>query len=71
MSYQSLDEKGKITGTSRITMLDVIQTGVSAVYNVKSEYWDDKNKPQPSREYSMKCDNGVFSIDMKRQHDRS
>ncbi|MBK7029414.1 MAG: hypothetical protein IPH45_09445 [Bacteroidales bacterium] len=65
MSYQSLDEKGKITGTSRITMLDVIQTGVSAVYNVKSEYWDDKNKPQPSREYSMKCDNGVFSIDMK------
>lgn len=65
MGYQSLNEKGKITGTSRITMLDVVQSGSSATYNVKAEYFDEKNRPQPSREYMMKCEDGVFSIDMK------
>lgn len=65
MAYQSMDDKGKITGTSRITMLDVIQAGSSATYNVKAEYFDEKNRPQPAREYSMKCEDGVFSIDMK------
>lgn len=65
MGYQSLDEKGKVTGTSRITMLDVTQSGNSATYNVKAEYFDEKNRPQQPREYAMKCEDGVFSIDMK------
>jgi hypothetical protein len=65
LGYQSLDEKGKLLNSSRITMLDMEQTGAASVYKVKAEYWDDKNKPQPSREYSMKCINGEFSIDMQ------
>ncbi|MBK7212061.1 MAG: hypothetical protein IPH88_01930 [Bacteroidales bacterium] len=65
MGYQSLDGKGKLTGTSRITITDVQQSPSSAVYNVKSEYWDDKNKPQQSRDYTMKCNSGEFSIDMQ------
>lgn len=65
MGYQSLDGKGKLTGSSRITIADIQQSAASVVYNVKSEYWDDKNKPQLSREYTMKCNNGEFSIDMQ------
>ena len=65
MAYQSLDDKGKLTGTSRITILDVLKGGSSVVYNVKAEYFSDKNKPMDTREYDMKCENGEFSIDMK------
>jgi len=65
MAYQSMDDKGKITGTSRITILDILQSASSAVYNVKAEFWSDKNKPLDTREYTMKCEDGVFSIDMK------
>jgi len=65
LGYQSLDEKGKLLSTSRTTMLNVEQSGATAVYNVKAEFWDDKNKPQQTREYTMKCVNGEFSVDMQ------
>jgi len=65
MGYQSLDAKGKVTGTTRVTMLDVKQTGDAYLYQVKAEAWDDKDKPQPTREYGMKCENGQFSVDMQ------
>jgi hypothetical protein len=65
MSYQSLDEKGKIVNTSKMTILDVEGSATATQYKVKSESWDEKNKPQAEREYMMKCTNGEFSIDMK------
>jgi hypothetical protein len=65
MGYQSIDAKGKITGTSRITILGKDQQGNATVYNVKSESFDEKNKPLTTNEYAMKCEDGVFSVDMK------
>jgi hypothetical protein len=65
MSYQSLDEKGKVVNTSRSTIQDLEQTGSTALYKVMTESWDNKNQPQPSREYTMKCENGEFSVDMQ------
>ncbi len=65
MRYQSLDAKGKVTGTSRVTMLDVMQTGDASLFQVKAEAWDEKDKPQPSREYTMKCEKGQFTVDMQ------
>jgi hypothetical protein len=65
MGYQSFDEKGRLLNSSRVTMLNIEQTGTTTVYKVKGEYWDDKDKPQQTREYTMKCVNGEFSIDMQ------
>ncbi|NVO18811.1 MAG: hypothetical protein HXX13_03875 [Bacteroidetes bacterium] len=65
LGYQSLDEKGKIVSTSKVTIQDIIQSGLSTEYKVKSEFWDDKNKPTQSREYSMKCVDGNFSVELK------
>ncbi len=65
LGYQTLDGKGKITGTSRVTLLDIQKSGSAIIYKVKSESWDDKNKPQQTGEYSMKCENGEFTMDMK------
>jgi hypothetical protein len=65
MGYKSLDEKGKLLNTSLTTILDVKQSASSSEYKVKAEFWDEKNKPQQTREYSMKCENGVFSVDMQ------
>ena len=63
--YQNLDAKGKVTGTMRTTCLDVSTAGNAVIYKVKSEYADDKNKNQSTHEYSMKCEDGKFYVDMQ------
>jgi hypothetical protein len=64
-SYQSLDAKGKVTGTSRTTCLGVAQVGSVSVFKVNSEYFDAKNTSQSSREFEMRCEDGQFYVDMK------
>jgi len=63
--YQNLDAKGKVTGTSRTTCIDVNQVGAATIFRVKSEFADDKNKNQSSREYDMRCEDGTFYVDMQ------
>jgi len=65
MAFQSLDEKGRLTGSSRLTINDIQLSGGVSEYFVKNETFDSKNKLQNSLEYSMKCENGEFSIDMR------
>lgn len=65
MGYQSMDEKGKLTGSSRITIMDVQNSGGIIAYTVKSEVFDSKNKLTQTGEYGMKCEGGIFSVDMK------
>jgi len=65
MGYQSMDEKGKLTGSSRITVLDVQSSGSTKAYTVKSEIFDSKNKLTQTGEYGMKCEDGIFTVDMK------
>lgn len=63
--YQNLDAKGKETGSTRTTCLDVQHVGGSMIYKVKSEFSEPKNKNQSSREYDMRCEGGKFYIDMQ------
>lgn len=65
MGYQNTDGKGKITGTSRTTCLDVNKVGAAYVYKVRNEDFDAKNKPQPAREYEMRCEGGKFYVNMQ------
>lgn len=64
-SYQNLDAKGKVASTVRSTCLDVNKLGDAVIYKIKSEYADEKNKNQSSREYTMRCEDGKFYVDMQ------
>ena len=63
--YQNLDAKGKVTGTSRSTCLEVNKVGAAILYKMKSEYADAKNANPSSREYGMRCEDGKFYVDMQ------
>lgn len=63
--YQNLDPKGKVASTMRTTFLGIDQVGAATVYKVKSEYADEKNKNPSTREYEMKCEDGMFYVDMQ------
>lgn len=65
LGYQNLDAKGKATGTSQLSCLDVIKSGSSVVYKIHSTFLDEKNKETMVQDYDMRCDDGNFYIDMK------
>lgn len=65
LEYTSYDSKDKITGSSIQTIKDLEETGgvTSALIEVQS--FDKKGKDLGSKEYTVKCENGVYSVDMK------
>jgi len=63
--YQNLDAKGKLTSTSRSTCLSVDKVGAATIFKMKSEYADAKNNNPSSHEYAMRCENGMFYLDMQ------
>jgi len=65
LAYQNLDAKGKITGSTRTTCLDVNHTGDGVVFRVQSEYTDAKNSKATLHEFDMRCENGQFYVDMR------
>jgi hypothetical protein len=64
-AYQNLDTKGKVTGTTRSTCLNVEKAGKAIIFKMKSEYADAKNENPSTLEYEMKCEDGTFYVDMK------
>jgi hypothetical protein len=65
MEMKSYDEKGKHTGTVRQTVTDVTNTAKGVEIKVSSEQLDDKNKSLSVQDLEMRCENGVFYMDMK------
>jgi len=63
--YQNLDAKGKVTGTTRSTCLNVNKDGRAVIFKMKSEYADAKNNNPSMIEYEMKCEDGAFYVDMQ------
>lgn len=63
--YQTLDAKGKLTGTTQTTCLGVDKIGSATIFKVKSEYADAKNNNPSAREYEMRCEDGKFFMNMK------
>jgi len=63
--YQNLDAKGKVTGTTRSTCLNVNKDGRAVIFKMKSEYADAKNSNPSMIEYEMKCEDGAFYVDMQ------
>ena len=63
--YQNLDAKGKVTGTTTTTCLDVVKADPATNFKVKSEYTDSKNGKPSVHEYTLRCENGNFYMDMQ------
>ncbi len=63
--YKNMDAKGKVTGNTLTTCLEVKKVGTSVVYKVSSETSDANNKNPNKNEYEMRCEAGKFFVDMK------
>jgi hypothetical protein len=62
---KSYDAKGKLTGTSKTTILrnTAISGGVEITAGI--EYFSEKNEPVFTTEYMVRCEKGDFTVDMK------
>ena len=65
LGYQNLDGKGKVSGSTRTTCLNVTNNGGVVLYNIKSEYADAKNSNPAVHEFTMRCEDGKFYMDMQ------
>lgn len=62
---KSYTEKGKLTGTTRQTITDVTNSANGTIIKVQSEQLDAKDKSLGVSELEMRCEGGVFYMDMK------
>lgn len=62
---ETYDNKGKVTGIIKQKVLNVESEGNSVKASVNSELYDKNNELQSKSEYTMKCEEGSFYIDMK------
>lgn len=65
IEMKSYSAKGKLTGTTRQTITDVEKTGKGVNIKVKTEALDAKGESQGIMNLEMRCENGVFYMDMK------
>jgi len=65
IEMKSYNEKGKLTGTTRQTITDVSDIPDGIVISVTSEQLDEKDKSLGVTDLKMRCESGVFYLDMK------
>lgn len=69
IEMQTFNQKDKLLGSNRQTILDVESLPNGMALKVRSEQFDDKNKPVFDQELVMRCENNVFYMDMKKMLD--
>lgn len=65
LEYKSFDKKDKITGRSTQLVKDISETGGVVEALIETQSFDKKDKDFGKNEYTVKCENGVYSVDMK------
>jgi len=65
LGYKSFDDKGKVTGSNKQTIISKSTTPKGVDYTVKSEAWDAKDKLVSEATLVMRCEGGRFLMDMK------
>jgi hypothetical protein len=65
LAYISFNDKGKLTGSNKQTIVSKTETAKGFAYSVRSEAWDDKDKLLSDGTLKMRCEEGKFYIDMK------
>jgi len=65
IEYKSYDGKDKLTGSSIQSIKEIKESGGSYTAWIETKSFDKKGKETGSNEYSVKCENGTYSVDMK------
>lgn len=65
IEMQSFNAKDKLTGIARQTILNLDETDEGLIIKVKSEQFDEKDKPVFEQELQMRCKDNIFYMDME------
>ena len=65
LEYKSFDKKDKLTGRSTQLVKDISINGNAISALIESQSFDKKDKDLGKNEFTVICDNGVYSVDMK------
>lgn len=65
LEFKSFDKKDKLTGSSIQTIKKLSETGNSISALIEAQSFDKKGKDLGKTEFSVKCENGEYFVDMK------
>jgi len=65
LEYKSFDKKDKLTGRSTQKVKEISENGDIVKASIEYQSFDSKGKDLGKNEYTVKCENGVYSVDMK------
>ncbi len=65
LEFKSFDKKDKLTGSSIQTIKEFKETGNSISALIETQSFDKKGKDLGKTEFSVMCENGEYSVDMK------
>ena len=65
IEYKSYDGKDKLTGSTIQSIKEIKESGGFYTAWIETKSFDKKGKETGSNEYSVKCENGTYSVDMK------
>lgn len=65
LEFKSFDKKGKLTGSSIQTIKEFKETGNSTLALIETQSFDKKGEDLGKTEFSVQCENGEYSVDMK------
>jgi hypothetical protein len=65
LEYTSYDGKDKVTGSSIQTIKNVTEDAGAVSATIEVQSFDKKGKELGTKTFGVKCENGVYSVDMK------
>jgi len=65
LEYTNYDAKNKVTGTLVQKIVKKESTANSVILTIESTSYDKKNKAEATHSFDVKCENGVFFMNMK------
>jgi hypothetical protein len=65
LEYKSFDKKEKLTSRSTQKVKEISENGDALKATIEYQSFDAKGKDLGINEYTVKCENGVYSVDMK------
>ena len=65
LEYKSYDKKKSLTGITRHQVKDITQNGNAVSATIEVEAFDKKEKLLGTNEFTVRCEGGIYYIDMK------
>lgn len=65
LEYKSYDSKDKLTGVSKQKIKDITKSGNTITAVIEVQYFDKNMNELMHNDFTVKCENGIFYLDMK------